>query len=304
MVIPPVSDQNIPVCKRGFTRGLEMVTETVPHHPDAPSSEPDGDNATSATTTTTTMGIDQSTQTVSRWRCAIHHIASSQINIFPREAHRTSVRSKRTQTKPKMFHPVNKGIQAKRLLKCNNKFTECSLVKGKPLTKLQPSTHTATIQPAAKPATLPEEPVFDDHIAESVSESDYVPSSIDSDDTNPSSDGQEIRYDVLEDSKYIVFGSSLLQLFQKCHKCDTVAKVKITRPNSGTLIEVQQICRKRGCCQIKKWRSQPYIGNIAAGNLLSAAVLTSGCSPKKFLRALTSLNIATISYASFFNHQK
>ena len=52
------------------------------------------------------------------------------------------------------------------------------------------------------------------------------------------------------------------------------------------------------------WKSQPFIGNIPAGNVLtSASILCSGAFPFKALCIFSALNCATISPATFFRHQ-
>ena len=112
------------------------------------------------------------------------------------------------------------------------------------------------------------------------------------------------QHDVLDEPKYIIFKSCLLELFERCPTCSTTCKASLSRPMGGTLIVVKQVCRQSKCGFTRTWRSQPMIGNVSAGNLLlSGAILTSGCTPKKFLRALSSFNVANISYSTFFNHQ-
>ena len=70
----------------------------------------------------------------------------------------------------------------------------------------------------------------------------------------------------------------------------------------GSLLRITQHCNN---CQHKRtWESQPYIGNIPAGNFLtSAAILFTGSLPSKALRIFTALNCATISLPTFFRHQ-
>ena len=52
------------------------------------------------------------------------------------------------------------------------------------------------------------------------------------------------------------------------------------------------------------WESQPFIGDMPAGNLLtSAVILYAGALPAKTLRVFSTLNCATISYSTFFRHQ-
>ena len=56
--------------------------------------------------------------------------------------------------------------------------------------------------------------------------------------------------------------------------------------------------------QAKTWESQPFIGDVPAGNLLTlAAILYAGALPAKALCVFSTLNCATISYSTFFHHQ-
>ncbi|KAL1422805.1 hypothetical protein MTO96_021706 [Rhipicephalus appendiculatus] len=75
----------------------------------------------------------------------------------------------------------------------------------------------------------------------------------------------------LEETKYIVFESRLLELFSKCSVC----------------------------------LSQPKNGQYAAGNVLVAAgILFSGLNAAKSLRLLSSMKVATIKERTFFRHQQ
>ena len=84
------------------------------------------------------------------------------------------------------FFTYISGVQVCRLPKRHHKSTECSIVKGKPLTILHAVQPTVTVQePPVDPAVLSDEPASDDvGPPEPVSESDYVPSSHDSADTS------------------------------------------------------------------------------------------------------------------------
>ena len=59
------------------------------------------------------------------------------------------------------------------------------------------------------------------------------------------------------------------------------------------------------CHRKYEWESQPYIGSIPAGNILtSAAILYSGALPSKSLRVFDILNCSAISRQSYFRHQR
>ena len=106
------------------------------------------------------------------------------------------------------------------------------------------------------------------------------------------------------EAKYIIFESALLELFKVCPYCcgDSDANVSFVM---GTLVVVQQKCCSTACNFRRKWYSQPFIGNLPAGNvLLSASILYAGASPTKVLRTLSSMNVASIAYSTYLDHQR
>ena len=120
-----------------------------------------------------------------------------------------------------------------------------------------------------------------------------------------SSDDSSKDVSVLEERKYLIFHRNLMQLFHTCPLCCGPSKSKLKRPLGGMMVEVSQSCRSKDCGYQRRWRSQPVIGSVAAGNILmSSAILMSGVSIQKFLNALVSMNIATCSYSTFFIHQQ
>ena len=60
--------------------------------------------------------------------------------------------------------------------------------------------------------------------------------------------------DVNKDCKFIVFGSQLVQLFQRCHSCGL--EVKLETSIRGTLLVVNGVCPDG---HILHWQSQPQI---------------------------------------------
>jgi hypothetical protein len=93
-----------------------------------------------------------------------------------------------------------------------------------------------------------------------------------------------------------------MSLFERCPSCaqPTIADVLYIK---GTCVTISQSCAF--CDHQRVWSSQPYIGAIPAGNLeLSCALLFSGSLPTKTIRMLQFLNMATISYRTFMDHQK
>ena len=99
---------------------------------------------------------------------------------------------------------------------------------------------------------------------------------------------------------YLVFETALLSLFSSCMHC--FHPTKVTKVVTGSLLRIIQACTN--CNKNRTWESQPYIGNIPAGNILtSAAILYFGALPATALKMFSILNVATISQRTFFRHQ-
>ncbi|XP_070539206.1 uncharacterized protein [Ptychodera flava] len=137
----------------------------------------------------------------------------------------------------------------------------------------------------------------DDDFIPSDSESNTTVSSVSSvltDDSTPS---------VHDDQKYIIFWSCLLSLIRliHCPRCGE-ANMRQSRTLKGTMLLLVLKCT---ACQHKTgWNSQPYVGNIPAGNiLLSSAILTSGALVSKVLRIFSHMRVAAITARTFFRHQ-
>ena len=106
---------------------------------------------------------------------------------------------------------------------------------------------------------------------------------------------------IVDEIKYIVFKSSLMELFRKCISCcnECVGEVAYQK---GTFVAIKQICSH--CGHQRLWRSQPHIRDTPAGNLLlSAAILFSGATPGKTFRLLGYMGVACISDRTFYYHQ-
>lgn len=105
-----------------------------------------------------------------------------------------------------------------------------------------------------------------------------------------------------EQQLYLVEESCLLSLFDFCPMCNAECDSKVTR-RIGTKIIVQQECKS--CSFMKQWDSQPLIGNIPLGNIMmSSGILFGGGSPSNILKSLKHMNILTIGYSTFMDHQK
>ena len=85
-------------------------------------------------------------------------------------------------------------------------------------------------------------------------------------------DGRE-HLGTYKELKFIVYQSSLLELFQICPKCDSLSDAKFHQ--NGTCVSVAQKCT--ACTYQRKWQSQPLLGNTPSGNLLlQRSILKSG----------------------------
>ena len=101
---------------------------------------------------------------------------------------------------------------------------------------------------------------------------------------------------------FLVAESSLLGLFQFCPVCRSECERKVDS-RLGTKITVTQKCFS--CTFFTSWDSQPSVGDIPVGNImLSSSILFGGGSPTKVLRILKHMNVPTICYSTFMNHQK
>lgn len=118
--------------------------------------------------------------------------------------------------------------------------------------------------------------------------------------TDETPDSTDHPYTRKRQTVYLVFESALLLLFSSCIHCRSSTSVK--KVVTGSLLRIIQTCSH--CSRRRTWESQPYIGKIPAGNILtSAAILYSGALPSKALRMFQILNLATISRKTFFRHQ-
>ena len=100
---------------------------------------------------------------------------------------------------------------------------------------------------------------------------------------------------------FLVFQSALMVLLSVCVYCAT-SSVKIKKIVIGSFLRVIQSCQK--CKKCRTWKSQPFIGTLPAGNVLtSAAILYAGALPTQALRVFSVLNCCTITPKTFFRHQ-
>ena len=112
---------------------------------------------------------------------------------------------------------------------------------------------------------------------------------------------EDIQTDTNE-IKYLVYESHLLSLFTQCRSCHQHCTGKIAH-QMGSFICVKQECCH--CDHTYTWKSQPFVKDTPAANLLmSAAIMFSGSTPGKVLLVLKHLNMASIKERAFFDQKK
>lgn len=144
-------------------------------------------------------------------------------------------------------------------------------------------------------------------MAQDDSDDDYVLSS-DEESGSTTSDISEtaniLVSEVYNDTKYIVFRSSLMKLLRlvHCSQCGEMA-LGVTTQTKGTCLLVVLDCQS--CHHKTRWNSQPYVGSTPAGNImLSASILSAGAIPSKVMKVMGHMKVATITARSFSRHQR
>lgn len=113
--------------------------------------------------------------------------------------------------------------------------------------------------------------------------------------------------DVLNQPKFIVFWTALQTLLAwiHCPSCgsnDIITSRKMAA-GYGSLLRIDIFCES--CGKFTNWKSQPYINDYPAGNvLLSAAILFSGSLTSKVLRVFKHMRLWGIEKSTFFRHQR
>ena len=148
--------------------------------------------------------------------------------------------------------------------------------------------------------------------------SNYIPS-IDSENEADGDDAQfnipqmqpaveNTNFDALNHPKFIIFWSSLQMILSwihcpSCQSHEVITSRCSDGPTLGTLLRVQIFCEN--CGKMTHWKSQPYINDYPAGNvLLSAAILFSGSICSKVLLLFKHMRLWGIEKSTFFRHQK
>ena len=105
-----------------------------------------------------------------------------------------------------------------------------------------------------------------------------------------------------KEAKLLVFKRCLYEILGSCPVCNGFCEVTEAKA-MGTFRAFRIDCSR--CEYERSWSTQPFVCGIPAGNIsLSAAINFSGACPAKFLRALDMMNVASISYSTFYNHSR
>jgi len=125
------------------------------------------------------------------------------------------------------------------------------------------------------------------------------------------SDCDEVEYtctsavpqSLVEEQKFLVFESSLAELFVRCPKPTCLSKViSLQKSLFGSRLIVRTRCAA-GCSST--WSSQPTLNKMGAGNLLlSAAVLFSGNTYTRLHDIADHLNMPIVGETQFYNIQR
>ena len=112
-----------------------------------------------------------------------------------------------------------------------------------------------------------------------------------------------VPQNVVEEQKFLVFESSLAELFVRCRKPTCLSKViSLQKSLFGSRLIVTTRCAA-GCSST--WSSQPTLNKMGAGNLLlSAAVLFSGNTYTRLHDIADHLNMPIVGETQFYNIQK
>lgn len=107
----------------------------------------------------------------------------------------------------------------------------------------------------------------------------YEPSSDSSEDSQIHDINNEEPCNPVEERKFIISMSKLLELFSTCKRCHRRATASVQQ-TVGTMVRVGAECEFCGFSW--QWSSQPSLRNITAGNLAySAGILFSGALSAK-----------------------
>ena len=106
-------------------------------------------------------------------------------------------------------------------------------------------------------------------------------------------------------TKYEVFLSQLLLLFQFCHICKA-DNPKIEASQEGTMAVVTTTCQSAKCSkQVFTWKSRPYMPGtqIAAGNFLLCFAFFGRGSASKVNQIFQHMGLGCVNLRTFFRYQ-
>ena len=155
---------------------------------------------------------------------------------------------------------------------------------------------------------LPTESAEEDLEQSNGKDSDRVDSSFHVSDYSESEsepdDEKDLPSKVTDEKKYIVFESALDNLIKelRCPSCGMSA-YNVQKHVSGTAVQIHAECLEGHL--IVDWKSQTFLGKLAAGNLLcSAATLYSGETYSHIANWAKFLNLQYIGHSQFYEIQR
>ena len=188
------------------------------------------------------------------------------------------------------------GTQTTRTVIMNEQASQTESEENENDEKNHPSVESFDEDPQSSPLDY-------SHIDSDVKDPDYVPSDS-SDEESENEDMDMHTTPCYREKKYIIFWSCLMKLLVMlpCPSCG-FPDLRIVKNEIGSMVILHFLCQQ--CGADTPWKSQPYMGDYPAGNLLiSAAILYTGSIASKVLRVFKHIGVATITERTFFAHQK
>jgi hypothetical protein len=118
---------------------------------------------------------------------------------------------------------------------------------------------------------------------------------------NASSDTSIVEEPMWQREYFLVARECLWNLLSVCPKCSNACLAEVCK-RMGSFIAVSMKCCR--CDFDDCWKSQPFHGTLPAGNLkMAASIHFTAASPTKTLRVLDKMNVAHISYSTYWRLQ-
>ena len=134
-------------------------------------------------------------------------------------------------------------------------------------------------------------------------DSDYVPNEAEELETVSGSQEMDQSSTSDADAKFLVFGSKLRDLFNRCPQCGAITEdCNFSTENTGTLLTVTYRCSNG---HTDSWLSQPLLRHrMAAGNLLlSASILIAGLTYERVREMAEILRMPIMCESHFYSIQ-